>query len=150
MRGAAAGTITPGSGSQQNSQCTLSGTGSSVSSAGNVLTLTLALGFPVRVYRRPEHLPAGRQSRRIDRVAAWAARGRYRRGVLSRIGHPGFRQRRQPDILVSLQRSPGVRRDQHGLHDYQLEHQRGGELLPDTMSGRAIPFTWQTMPEPPG
>ena len=43
--GAAAGTITPGSGSQQNSQCTLSGTGSSVSSSGNVLTLTLALVF---------------------------------------------------------------------------------------------------------
>ena len=43
--GAAAGTITPGSGSQQNSQCILSGTGSSVSISGNVLTLTLALIF---------------------------------------------------------------------------------------------------------
>jgi hypothetical protein len=40
-----AGTITPGSGSQQNSQCTLSGTGSSVSLSGNTLTLNLALAF---------------------------------------------------------------------------------------------------------
>jgi Beta-propeller repeat len=42
---APAGTITPGSGSQQNSQCTLSGAGSSVSISGNVLTLNLALAF---------------------------------------------------------------------------------------------------------
>ena len=37
--------ITPGSGSQQNSQCTLSGGGSSVTAAGNQLTLNLALTF---------------------------------------------------------------------------------------------------------
>jgi hypothetical protein len=42
---APAGTITPGGGSQQNSQCLLDGTGSSVSSAGTVLTLNLALAF---------------------------------------------------------------------------------------------------------
>jgi hypothetical protein len=35
--------ITPGSGSQQNSQCTLNGGGSSVSISGNTLTLNLAL-----------------------------------------------------------------------------------------------------------
>jgi hypothetical protein len=40
-----AGTITPGSGSQQNSQCVLNGSGSSVSMAGTVLTLNLALTF---------------------------------------------------------------------------------------------------------
>jgi hypothetical protein len=44
---APAGTLTPGSGSQQNSQCTLNGGGSSVSVAGNVLTLNLALTFSV-------------------------------------------------------------------------------------------------------
>jgi hypothetical protein len=38
-------TITPGSGSQQNSQCTLNGAGSSVSLSGNVLTLFLSLTF---------------------------------------------------------------------------------------------------------
>ena len=38
-------TITPGSGSQLNSQCTLSGIGSSVSATGTVLTLNLALAF---------------------------------------------------------------------------------------------------------
>jgi len=38
-------TITPGSGSQMNSQCTLSGSGSSVSTTGTVLTLHLALTF---------------------------------------------------------------------------------------------------------
>jgi uncharacterized repeat protein (TIGR01451 family) len=37
--------ITPGSGSQQNSQCILSGTGSSVTAAGTLLTLNLALTF---------------------------------------------------------------------------------------------------------
>ena len=42
---APSGTIAPGSGSQQNSQCTLSGTGSSVSLAGNTLTLTLSIAF---------------------------------------------------------------------------------------------------------
>jgi hypothetical protein len=42
---APAGTITPGSGSQQNSQCVLNGAGSSVSTVGNVLTLNLAIGF---------------------------------------------------------------------------------------------------------
>ena len=42
--GAAPGSaITPGSGSQQNSQCSLNGAASSVSLAGNVLTLNLAL-----------------------------------------------------------------------------------------------------------
>ena len=39
------GTITPGSGSQQNSQCVLNGSGSSVSASGTVLTLNLALTF---------------------------------------------------------------------------------------------------------
>ena len=39
------GTITPGSGSQQNSQCVLNGAGSSVSLAGNILTLNLAISF---------------------------------------------------------------------------------------------------------
>ncbi|MGO9258510.1 MAG: SBBP repeat-containing protein [Bryobacteraceae bacterium] len=40
-----AGTITPGSGSQQNSQCTLTGAGSSVSLSGNTLTLNLSIAF---------------------------------------------------------------------------------------------------------
>jgi uncharacterized repeat protein (TIGR01451 family) len=39
------GTLTPGSGSQQNSQCTLTGSASSVTVLGNVLTLNLAIGF---------------------------------------------------------------------------------------------------------
>ena len=39
------GTITPGSGSQQNSQCVLNGAGSSVSLSGNILTLNLAISF---------------------------------------------------------------------------------------------------------
>jgi len=39
------GSITPGSGTQQNSQCTLNGSGSSVSISGTVLTLNLALTF---------------------------------------------------------------------------------------------------------
>jgi hypothetical protein len=43
--GIAAGTITPGSGSQQNSQCTLNGAGSSVSASGTVLTLNLSITF---------------------------------------------------------------------------------------------------------
>ena len=44
--GAAPGSsITPGSGSQQNTQCLLNGSGSSVSLAGNVLTLNLAIVF---------------------------------------------------------------------------------------------------------
>ena len=40
-----AGSLTPGSGSQQNSQCTLTGAGSSVTTSGNTLTLNLAIGF---------------------------------------------------------------------------------------------------------
>jgi hypothetical protein len=44
--GAAPGTsITPGSGTQQNSQCQLNGANSSVSSAGTLLTLNLAIAF---------------------------------------------------------------------------------------------------------
>ncbi len=39
------GTIAPGTGSQQNSQCTLSGTGSSVSLSGSTLTLNLPIVF---------------------------------------------------------------------------------------------------------
>jgi hypothetical protein len=42
---APASTITPGSGSQQNSQCTLTGAGSSASVSGTQLTLTLVLAF---------------------------------------------------------------------------------------------------------
>ena len=42
---APSGTITPGSGSQQNSQCILNGAGSSVSISGNTLTLNLAITF---------------------------------------------------------------------------------------------------------
>ena len=37
--------ISPGSGNQQNSQCTLNGAGSSVSFSGNTLTLKLSIGF---------------------------------------------------------------------------------------------------------
>ena len=40
-----AGSITPGSGTQQNSQCVLNGSGSSASLSGNVLTLSVALSF---------------------------------------------------------------------------------------------------------
>jgi len=43
--GQPSGSLTPGSGSQQNSQCTLNGASSSVSSSGNVLTLNIALTF---------------------------------------------------------------------------------------------------------
>jgi hypothetical protein len=39
------GTMAPGSGTQQNSQCVLNGSGSSVSAAGNTLTLNLAISF---------------------------------------------------------------------------------------------------------
>jgi hypothetical protein len=42
---APASTITPGSGSQQNSQCTLTGAGSSATVSGTQLTLTLVLAF---------------------------------------------------------------------------------------------------------
>ncbi len=37
--------LTPGSGSQQNGQCTLSGAGSSVNLSGSTLTMTVALSF---------------------------------------------------------------------------------------------------------
>ncbi len=43
--GAPSSSIAPGSGSQQNSQCVLNGSGSSVSLAANVLTLNLAIAF---------------------------------------------------------------------------------------------------------
>ena len=43
--GAVAGTISPGSGTLQNSHCTLNGAASSVSLSGNTLTLNLALTF---------------------------------------------------------------------------------------------------------
>jgi hypothetical protein len=43
--GPPAGSITPGSGTQQNSQCILNGAGSSVSAAGTMLTLNLAISF---------------------------------------------------------------------------------------------------------
>ncbi len=43
--GAPASSLTPGSGTQQNSQCVLNGAGSSVSTAENVLTLNLAISF---------------------------------------------------------------------------------------------------------
>ncbi len=42
---APASSIAPGSGSQQNSQCTLNGAGSSVTTSGNTLTLNLSLSF---------------------------------------------------------------------------------------------------------
>ena len=42
---APSGSIAPGSGSQQNTQCTLSGAGSSATLAGNILTLNLTLVF---------------------------------------------------------------------------------------------------------
>src|SRR6185312_392310 len=40
-----AGTITPGSGTQQNSQCVLSGAGSSVIASGITLTVNVSLAF---------------------------------------------------------------------------------------------------------
>ncbi len=43
--GPPAGTITPGSGTQGNSQCVLNGAASSVSASGTVLTLNLAISF---------------------------------------------------------------------------------------------------------
>jgi hypothetical protein len=41
-------TMLPGSGAVQNSQCSISATGSSVSASGNALTLTLAISFAPR------------------------------------------------------------------------------------------------------
>jgi hypothetical protein len=46
----AANSITPGTGSQQNSQCTLDGTASSVAVSGSILQLTLALSFTPSFY----------------------------------------------------------------------------------------------------
>jgi hypothetical protein len=43
--GQPASAIAPGSGTQQNSQCVLSGSGSSVSLSGNLLTLNLSITF---------------------------------------------------------------------------------------------------------
>ena len=43
--GQPAGSITPGSGTQENSHCVLNGAGSSVSAAGTILTLNLAISF---------------------------------------------------------------------------------------------------------
>ena len=45
MRARRRGFSEPGSGSQQNSQCALNGSGSTVSSSGNTLTVNLALTF---------------------------------------------------------------------------------------------------------
>jgi hypothetical protein len=62
--GAPAGSITPGGGSQQNSQCVLNGAGSSVVSAGNILTLNLAISFlppmagPANIYTQSANLSA--------------------------------------------------------------------------------------------
>lgn len=61
---APAGSITPGSGVQQNSQCVLNGAGSSVSAAGNILTLNLAISFlppmagPTNIYTQSANLSA--------------------------------------------------------------------------------------------
>ena len=65
-----AGTITPGSGSQQNSQCVLNGAGSSVSVAGNVLTLNVSIDFSGGICGQPKYLCAGGQSDRVERLAA--------------------------------------------------------------------------------
>ena len=43
--GQPSGSLTPGSGSQQNSQCILNGAASTVSASGNTLTLNLTLTF---------------------------------------------------------------------------------------------------------
>jgi hypothetical protein len=70
--------LTPGSGSQQNSQCTLNGAGSSVSTSGNALTLNLALTF----------LPAFAGARNIfmqavnpNGTAAWQPEGSWTVGA---------------------------------------------------------------------
>ena len=63
--GPPAASLTPGSGAQQNTQCVLNGAGSSVSSAGNVLTLNLAISFlppmaggPTNIYMQSANLSA--------------------------------------------------------------------------------------------
>jgi hypothetical protein len=48
--GALTGAISPGGGNQQNSQCVLVGSQSGATASGNVLTLTLAIGFKPSQY----------------------------------------------------------------------------------------------------
>jgi hypothetical protein len=61
---APASSLAPGSGTQQNSRCVLNGAGSSVSTAGNVLTLNLAITFlppmagPANIYVQSADLSA--------------------------------------------------------------------------------------------
>ena len=75
-----ASSLTPGSGTQQNSQCTLSGGGSSVSLSGNLLTLNLAIVFQgafggaKNVYM---------QASNPYQITAWQAEGAW--GVLPAI-----------------------------------------------------------------
>ena len=64
-----AGSITPGSGTQQNSQCILNGVGSSVSAADNILTLNLAISFLPPMAGAPNYIHAIRQLELRDGLA---------------------------------------------------------------------------------
>jgi hypothetical protein len=73
--GAAPGTtIAPGSGTQQNSQCTLNGAGSSVSTSGNLLTLTLSLTFQL-AFQGSKNIYM--QASNLSGTTAWQAKGTW-------------------------------------------------------------------------
>ncbi len=69
-----ANTIAPGSGTQSNSQCTLSGSGSSASVSGNTLTLKAAISFlPVFAGTKNLYIEAANSYQ----SAAWTAQGTW-------------------------------------------------------------------------
>ena len=137
-------TIAPGSGSQQNSQCTLSGTGSSVSKSGNVLTLNLALTFQTafagswNIYAQATN-PYG--------STGWVQSGSWTvpapSGPTPVSVTPSSGKRHQPDVCVPLQRFRRVRRPQYGVDGDQHQHQRDLELLFVLCSGEQLPLPGQ-------
>ena len=103
--GAAPGSsITPGSGTQQNSQCTLNGASSERHAGGERPDPESGDRVSAGLCRREDHLSAGGQPLRSDRLANGrlvdGARGRPRAG----IGHTVVRQRQQPDLQLSVHR----------------------------------------------
>ena len=127
----AAGPLAPGSsGTLANSQCTLNGTGSSASGAGNTLTVAFSITFKP-AFSTLQNV-YGYAADSGGNVSGWQLLGTWTAptpGPDGQFGQSGFGYRRQPDLHVQILKRERKRLPEHGLRSDQRGDQCGWRMF---------------------
>ena len=123
----------PGSGTISNSQCTINGTGSSVSGSGNTMTLTLATTFAASFPGNKVIYMAGRDN--ASHNSGWQALGVWKVPGPAPTGpavggvSPGASRYRDPDLYIYFHRHQWLRRSRRSQRPGQYSDRRAERLL---------------------